>query len=91
MNAEEEIYRLRGEAIAAQMVLIGIGIGLVNLGPPFKTVVEQAFDYSDHVLNVGIDKLGAGTSHIHLESAYSVLEQLRTAMLGAQGEPKAGV
>ena len=91
MDAEQEIQKLRGEAIATQMVLIGIGIGMVNLGAPFKTIVEQAFDYADRIFDVGADKFGKSADQEHLKSAYSVLEQLRTAILGSDGEPKASV
>lgn len=91
MEVEKEIEVLRGEAIATQMVLIGIGSGLVKLGAPFSTIVEQSFDYADRVFDIGTDKLGKSAAEIHLKSAYTVLEQLRTAILGSSGEPKAGV
>ena len=88
MNVEDEIYRLRGESIALQTVSTLIFAGLVELGEPFKSIVAQAFDQADAVVESGAFKLGGQASEIHLSTFADVLEQLRNIALGSQGEPK---
>ena len=91
MDVENEIWRIAGEAMAAQSILTGLCIGLEATGEQGRAVVENAFSYAEAVAQVGALKLGEQGSQQHLAAFLGTIEQLREAALGRHTEPKGDV
>lgn len=91
MDIEQEIWRLAGEAVATQNVLVGICMGLAHSGDAGEFIVRTAFDYAEATSAAASLKLGADHHPAHMAAMANVIEQIRRAALGDNGGPKAAV
>ena len=91
MKQDQEIWRLSGEGMAIQSILVGLLAGLVDSGEQGRALAEHAFGYAETVAQVGSLKLGSDYPREHLAAFLGVVEQLREATLGSHGEPKGGI
>ena len=84
MTIEQEMQRLAGENIATQTVLAALCSGLAQISPMHRRIVAHAFDYAEHVVEIGTFQLGSDQTAIHLQSFAHVVEQLRQISLGPE-------
>ena len=91
MNTNEEIWRLAGEAVATQNVLVGICMGLAAFSEAGRFIVTNAFSFAETVAEAGALKFGEANNQAHLAAQLGVIEQLRKGALGDGNSPKAAV
>jgi hypothetical protein len=91
MDTEQEIWRLAGEAIAVQNILVGVCMGLAQSGEAGDFIVKTAFSYAETVAAAGAMKLGKASNQTHLAAQMGVIEQLRKGVFGDSDSPKASV
>ena len=79
------------EAIAIQSLFIGLCHGLMKANPANIGVVKYAFEYADHIAELGAYKFGGEAAGPYLSSFAEVLEQLRAAALPDHDKPNGSV
>jgi hypothetical protein len=79
------------EAMAAQALFVGLCNGLMKLDPANERLVRYAFEYADHVAELGAYKFGGEGAEPYLTGFAKILEQLRAATLPDHGQPQDAV
>ena len=87
MDFEKEIHLLRGEAIAAQVIIVHVCRALVARDPALRQILEIAFGDAINELEGFAIKFGREASPDHLLKATQIAEQIRDATLGSHKGP----
>mgnify|MGYP003578442744 CR=1 len=80
MNIDEEIARLKAEAMATQFLLSGLFVGLHDSGPPGVQLVKHAFTYAERYSEIASTKFGGPDHALYLTTLAKVIEDLRKAV-----------
>lgn len=83
--------RAMAEVLALEALVVGFFHGLMKADPQNIGLVKYAFDYAEHVSELGSYKFGSEAAGPYLASVAEILEQLRAATIPDHGEPKGAV
>lgn len=79
------------EALVAQSLFVGLCHALIEMNPENVGLVKYAFDYAEHVSEIGAYKFSGEATGPYLAGVAEILEQLRAATIPDHGEPKQAV
>ena len=88
MNYDREIRNLAGETLALQRILIALCSKAASLDRTAALLVGAAFDEAANHLENQTVAFGQSVPSEHLAHSLRVIEDMRTATLGDEGEQK---
>ena len=88
MDVEDQIARLKAEAMALQFVVLGLLQGLEGSGPDGEVIVRQAFGYAENVSVIAALKMGDPGTGSYVARIAEVVQHLRAAVIEDEGEPE---
>lgn len=88
MNVEAEIHALSAETLALSITLGNVLSKLATVGPGFRNAIAEGFDQSADVAQTIAEHFGKSASPEHTIKAMRIIEELRTTVLGNEGNPR---
>ena len=88
MDVEDQIGRLKAEAMALQFVVLGLIQGIRSSCENGDVIVQQAFHYAENVSVIAAMNLGGPSTGTYAARIAEVVQHLRAAVMDDEGEPK---